>query len=529
MKNFRTAMVAVAIAVSATQAGAQTDGDAPGQGPLAAELSAFAAALGATSLTARSHSIPSGGSIFNGEGQACPSNTRMISGACHPGYSDRMRIINQFPNVSGNHWRCGFRNTSGSQRTAWVYTLCAATAGPPQPPLVSHDLEVRRFTTTPLTNARSDQIMVDASDVIQTDSGANDIACNVELRRSGAVVTFATGDGSIDSAADFSAVNGLPGNVKVVNQINWCGSIGASIIGCAPVPGDSLVVVRFTESLEGILLLHEFGHNQGLGHRNGTDNVMHPSIGASRVGVNATECTAFRTSPAVSATVGGPPVVMASGAGQGAAGFSAEEVHAIIKQHYVHGFPVEVGVRLGSDELPVLEEILADPTQMEWWPNAVAAIGLSGADNAFEILRAFLEEPAEGTLPRAHYRAKATVPLAMGYYVNQTGDDEALDYMIQAVDPAFWQDREGVGRAEFQASMTQSEEDLSKNFMLGLALAVTEDGRALEALKALQSGSRKVAGALAERSDDLLEQLVQEYNKVAEQGLQDYDASRHSE
>ena len=42
-----------------------------------------------------------------------------------------------------------------------------------------------------------------------------------------AVTTFSTGSGSINSSADFSAVNGLPGNVKVVQQINWCGTIGA--------------------------------------------------------------------------------------------------------------------------------------------------------------------------------------------------------------------------------------------------------------------------------------------------------------
>lgn len=526
MRIICNVMISAAIAGAAAPAAAQTADDAPGQEPLAAEMSALAAAVGATSLTARSHRVNPGGALYNGEGSACPANTRMVSGACHPGYSDQVRIVNQFPNVAGNTWRCGFSNMSGSSHTAWVYTLCA-TESRPTPPLVRHDLEVRRYTTTSLTATRSDQIMSDASDVIQTDSGANDIACNVELRRTGGVTAFSTGDGSIDSAAEFSAVNSLPGNVKVVNQINWCGGIGANIIGCAPVPGDSLVVVRFVESLEGILLLHEFGHNQGLSHRNGTDNVMHPSIGASRVGVNDAECTAFRASPAVSTVVGGPVAMIP--VGEGGAALSEEDVLEIVQQHYVHGFPVEVGVQLGPDAVPVLIEILSDPEQMEWWPNAVAALGLTGAEGAFEILRAFLEEPVDGTLPLSHYRAKATVPLAMGYYVNRSGDDAALDYMIAAVDPAFWEGQEDIGRAEFHASTAESVENLSMNFVLGLSLAVTDDGRALEALRALQSGSRELAGDLAARADDAIAQAIEEYNKVAAQGLEDYDENRHME
>jgi hypothetical protein len=77
-----------------------------------------------TTLTARGHQIPTGASAGNLEGTACPATHKMLSGACHPGYNDQVKIINQFPNISGNTWRCGFRNTAGSTTTAWVYTLC---------------------------------------------------------------------------------------------------------------------------------------------------------------------------------------------------------------------------------------------------------------------------------------------------------------------------------------------------------------------------------------------------------------------
>ena len=114
--------------------------------------------------------------------------------------------------------------------------------------------------------------------------------------RDGDVTVFTEGDGSIDSAAEFNALTALPGHIKVVNQINWCGALIPNVIGCAPVPGNSLAVVRFTPSLEGILWAHEYGHNKGRSHRNDDANaVMNGTIGATRLKVDAPECTAFRT------------------------------------------------------------------------------------------------------------------------------------------------------------------------------------------------------------------------------------------
>ena len=157
-------------------------------------------------------------------------------------------------------------------------------------------LQVSRFTPPPpsLGNTRASAILSDMTTVLRTNDGAGDVACNLRFARDGNVTTFTAGDGSIDSSAEFSTVNGLLGHVKVVNQINWCGFLAPNIIGCAPVPGNSLVVVRFTQGLEGILLLHEYGHNKGLSHRNDPNAVMNPTIGSTRRRVNATECTAYR-------------------------------------------------------------------------------------------------------------------------------------------------------------------------------------------------------------------------------------------
>ncbi len=155
-------------------------------------------------------------------------------------------------------------------------------------------MRISRFTTASLDNATADAILASASSVLQTKDGPDDVACPVKLTRAGNVTVFATGGGSVNTAAQFNALIALPGHVKVVNQINWCGTFQPGIIGCSPVGGNSQVVVRYTANEEGILWAHEYGHTRGLGHRNDTNAVMNPFIGITETRVNSAECAAFR-------------------------------------------------------------------------------------------------------------------------------------------------------------------------------------------------------------------------------------------
>ena len=77
-----------------------------------------------TSLTVQSYSIPANGSQVSLEGASCGTR-KMISGACHPFFNDRVSIINQFPNIAGNTWRCGFKNNTATPVTVFIYTVCA--------------------------------------------------------------------------------------------------------------------------------------------------------------------------------------------------------------------------------------------------------------------------------------------------------------------------------------------------------------------------------------------------------------------
>ena len=144
-----------------------------------------------------------------------------------------------------------------------------------------------------LTNARADTIAADMTSVLQDDDGPGDEECRVRFERDGNVATFTATTGIINSQADFNAIINLPGMVKVVNQINWCGAISPNIIGCAPIPGNSFTVVRVAQNQEGILWAHEFGHNRGLNHRNDPNAVMNPIILLTARRVTAAECDAY--------------------------------------------------------------------------------------------------------------------------------------------------------------------------------------------------------------------------------------------
>ncbi|MGH9461908.1 MAG: HEAT repeat domain-containing protein [Vicinamibacteria bacterium] len=365
-----------------------------------------------------------------------------------------------------------------------------------------------RHDSTPIEGTRADEVLVDGSAVATQADGIGDVSCGVNLQRDGDLTTFDMGSGIINSQADFLAVLALPGYVKVVNQINWCGGFAPGIIGCAPVPGSSMVVVRFRPAQEGILWLHEFCHTKGRSHRNDENAVMFPSIGDNRRQLNAAECDALE---AVAAMTASPP----SATGELMAQTALPDIGDFVRQTYFHGVPFEVAARYEPAVVPQLLDMLSNSSDEPYWSNVVTVLGAVGDESVVDPLVSFIEE-GDATLSADAYNAKTAAILALGYLANRTGSQRALDYLIGGLQPTSWSARELPWTGPFQDAQGQSLQ-LSQMNIIALALSGREP--ALAALQNLRATSTR---GVEPQIDSLLDEAIEAHATIDTDGLATY-------
>ncbi|WP_431310026.1 hypothetical protein [Marinicella meishanensis] len=295
----------------------------------------------------------------------------------------------------------------------------------------------------------------------------------------------------------------------MVRAINWCEKTGAAYLGCASMPGNSLAMVRFSPDQDGILMAHEFGHNQGLDHRLGEFNLMDKSIGPTRVGINHQECDAFKGDAGGEGHAESPVA--------GAVAEPETDTMTLIKTHYFHGFPVAEGKNIPKEDAAMIIELLHDEGEKQWWPNALAALGLMNSEQSFQAITDFMEQATSDDFKDPLvFRALATAPIALGYYVNVSQDQQALNYMVNAATP-----ERMTKNTEFRNMLAIDNTDtsaLAGSFVAGLSLAVTEGDGALDALQNIRLEVQPDQFPIF----DQLDQSKIEYERVKELGLEAY-------
>lgn len=341
---------------------------------------------------------------------------------------------------------------------------------------VTHALRVSHHNSMSISQSRVDEIMLDATTVLQTKDSPDDVACDVRLVRDGSVGEFSIGDGTIDTAFELNQVLSQPGWVKFVREINWCGGPGTSIIGCAPVPGTSLVVVRFSENQEGILLAHEFGHNKGLPHTSTPRAIMRDTIGPDHKELTAAECTALRQT---SFTATRPSNFMTQENEPG-----NPSVVEFVQRRYVRGLPKAQASKYtsDSDRLKLLQ-MFYDDQYTEYRDNIVTVMGFSGGPEFVPPIIGYLNE-GSGKLSSAEYRAKRAAIISLGLLAGKTTDTKALSYLKNAVEKP--QSLSIQWTLPYSDSAAQRSERISTMAVWGLAMA----GQTTT-LKSLQGTSKK--------------------------------------
>lgn len=289
---------------------------------------------------------------------------------------------------------------------------------------------IKRHTSVPLDDSRSDQVIQTGMGVLTSSDGPADVPTDINVKRQGSVQTFDSPP-AINSQEDFNAANSLNARVVVVSEINYCGGTGANIIGCSSVPSNTIVVVRMDEiDLEGILWMHEYGHSKGLQHRAGQQAVMDPIIGHDRRSVNQEESAAYKK--AESAVIQGAAI----------SPFNAppREVTEFVRRIFPEGIDRQAVTRTYTPgEVRTLLDMLDDPAEEPYWGNIVVALANTGDVSVFEPLRAFVERGVS-TLSPTRYQAKKAALVSIGYIANRNNYQPAKDYLMRGSENAgtYW-------------------------------------------------------------------------------------------
>ena len=191
------------------------------------------------------------------------------------------------------------------------------------------------------------------------------------------------------------------------------------------------------------------------------------------------------------------------------AGISTQEMHIkdFVRQMHVEGVPYDSASTYTAEVVPTLVEMLRDENEAPHWGTIAVTLCIIGDVGAFEPLVEFIEadhKDIEGGQSHFLRNTKADAVMALGYLVNRSGDEKALNYLLDATRPDFWSRRVGVGEAdEADFSSTRAGSRLSVDTdeaeahkgsfssaaILGLALSGKE-----EAKLALDKAGRRTDG-----------------------------------
>jgi len=182
--------------------------------------------------------------------------------------------------------------------------LGSATAAVADTQTVVHDHRMTYVNhidhTNPMTDGRLDQALLEGSKRVRRADFPADVSCCVTYSRYGTGTTFGSpGDGRdvIDTISEQITVLGIStARFKVVRLINYCGVAGTNIIGCSLVSGNSSIVVRMSSlGSEGVLWVHEYGHNTGLAHNPDSRYIMYATNNGNNNALTQAECDKYHT------------------------------------------------------------------------------------------------------------------------------------------------------------------------------------------------------------------------------------------
>lgn len=218
----------------------------------------------------------------------------------------------------------------------------------------------------------------------------------------------------------------------------------------------------------------------------------------------------------LSIAVAGTILWMASTAG---AQTELPEIRDYVHRIHFEGIPYAEASGYTSSSVPTLLEMLGDPQEEQYWTNIVGMLGIIGDEQALDPLINFIEKHVEETLSPAHYRAKTSALMSLGYMVNKSQSERALAYLTEKASPTAWEEMEGA--SPFTTEAPARNQDFAKYAVLGLAMSGHPTaGKVLEELQS--AGARAEASSFQAQIGDMVSEALNANRTIAEKGLAGY-------
>ena len=313
----------------------------------------------------------------------------------------------------------------------------------------SFSLRVARHIDQPFSEEHVDSVFAEASSILQTvQTDCPDVACPVTFERYGAVDSFDVGSAVITTEAQLDEVFEHPADIKIVTlMVGVCGSFRpgdlAQVLGCAAT-GASVVIAHDAPS---DVWAHEWGHVQGLAHRDDCyTNIMH-SVALETNAVNARERDAF-LSPTPSYRFLKAPSPGEAALGACLARMDGEPLsdwlERILSRRYLTGLPQSFLADAPTPETTahLLDLLVGQPTDVQR-TNSVRALGLLGDPQACPALIGSIDA-LRGPLTTAELATASEAFLALGRLAGGDLSDAAIDYLIAGTAPETWRQRDLV-------------------------------------------------------------------------------------
>jgi hypothetical protein len=198
---------------------------------------------------------------------------------------------------------------------------------------------------------------------------------------------------------------------------------------------------------------------------------------------------------------------------QRSSGPTSVSVERFVHSIYLHGLPFGEARHYGPQAVPALLGMLEPTARDPFAGNAAAVPGMIGSPaQAPALIRFAARDPAQSS-SQSPSGERLQAMLALGHLVQRTGSDEALRFLLDASQPAYW-------GPQGDAVRRQAGEDAARSARAGLA--VSGHPAAHARLSALAQHARAIPRDPLALTPGPLEDLIRINDRVCRGGLAGY-------